>query len=93
MTIQTFLCTDTESLYQGNRVARWVNIERVALRKLTQLAVSGRLDDLRRPPGTCLERLRGDRTGQYSIRINDQWRGWFVWADDGAPGVEIVDYH
>jgi proteic killer suppression protein len=93
MAIQTFLCTDTESLYQGNRVARWVNIERVALRKLTQLAVSRRLDDLRRPPGNRLERLRGDRTGQHSIRINDQWRVCFVWADDGAHGVEIVDYH
>ena len=93
MTIQTFLCTDTESLYQGNRVARWVNIERVALRKLTHLAVSGRLDDLHRPPGNRLERLRGDRTGQHSIRINDQWRVCFVWADDGAHGVEIVDYH
>ena len=93
MTIQTFLCTDTESLYQGNRVARWVNIERVALRKLTQLAVSERLDDLHRPPGNRLERLRGDRTGQHSIRINDQWRVCFVWADDGAHGVEIVDYH
>ena len=93
MGIQTFLCTDTESLYQGNRVARWVNIERVALRKLIQLAVSGRLDDLRRPPGNRLERLRGDRTGQHSIRINDQWRVCFVWADDGAHGVEIVDYH
>ena len=93
MAIQTFLCTDTESLYQGNRVARWANIERVALRKLTQLAVSGRFDDLRRPPGNRLERLRGDRTGQYSIRINDQWRVCFVWADDGAYGVEIVVYH
>ena len=93
MTIQTFLCTDTESLYQGNRVARRVNIERVALRKLTQLAVSRRLDDLRRRPGNRLERLRGDRTGQHSIRINDQWRVCFVWADDGAHGVEIVDYH
>ena len=93
MAIQTFLCTDTESLFQGNRVARWVNIERVALRKLTQLAVSERLDDLHRPPGNRLERLRGDRTGQHSIRINDQWRVCFVWADDGAHGVEIVDYH
>lgn len=93
MPLQSFRCIDTESLYQGKRVARWVNIERVALQKLTQLAVSGRLDDLRRPPGTCLERLRGDRTGQHSIRINDQWRVCFVWADDGAHGVEIVDYH
>ncbi len=93
MPLQSFHCIDTDSLYQGKRVARWVNIERVALRKLTQLVVSGRLDDLRRPPGNRLERLRGDRTGQHSIRINDLWRVCFVWADDGAHGVEIVDYH
>ncbi|MCE2832728.1 MAG: type II toxin-antitoxin system RelE/ParE family toxin, partial [Oxalobacteraceae bacterium] len=74
-------------------VARWVNIERAALRKLTQLAVSSRLEDLRVPPGNRLESLRGDRAGQYSIRINDQWRVCFVWADDGAHDVEIIDYH
>ena len=72
---------------------RVVFIERAALRKLTQLAVSSRLEDLRIPPGNRLERLRGDRSGQHSIRINDQWRVCFVWADDGAHGVEIVDYH
>jgi len=74
-------------------VARWINIERAALRKLTQLSVSSRLEDLRIPPGNRLERLRGDRSGQHSIRINDQWRVCFVWADDGAHDVEIVDYH
>lgn len=83
----------TEALYQGTRVARWANIERPALRKLTQLAVSMRLDDLRIPPGNRLEALKGERAGQYSIRINDQWRVCFVWADDGAHHVEIVDYH
>lgn len=93
MAIQSFACTETESLYHGNWVARWVNIERAALRKLTQLAVSSRLEDLRVPPGNRLEALRGSRKGQHSIRINDQWRVCFVWADDGAHNVEIVDYH
>lgn len=93
MSIQSFRCAQTEALYLGERVARWVSIERVALRKLTQLAISARLDDLRIPPGNRLEQLRGDRAGQHSIRINDQWRVCFVWADDGAHDVEIVDYH
>lgn len=93
MPIQSFRCSKTEALYQGTRVARWINIERSALRKLTQLAVSVRLDDLRIPPGNRLEALKGERAGQYSIRINDQWRVCFVWADDGAHDVEIVDYH
>lgn len=93
MPIQSFRCADTAALNRGERVARWVNIERAALRKLTQLAVSSRLEDLRVPPGNRLESLRGDRAGQYSIRINDQWRVCFVWADDGAHDVEIIDYH
>lgn len=93
MPIQSFRCSKTEVLYQGTRVARWINIERSALRKLTQLGVSMRLDDLRIPPGNRLEALKGERAGQHSIRINDQWRVCFVWADDGAHDVEIVDYH
>ena len=93
MSIQSFRCADTAALYRGERVSRWVNIERAALRKLTQLAVSSRLEDLRIPPGNRLELVRGNRAGQYSIRINDQWRVCFVWTGDGAYDVEIVDYH
>ena len=74
-------------------MTRWVNMERVALRKLTQLAISSRLEDLRVPPGNRLEQLSGDRAGQHSIRINDQWRICFIWLDDGAHEVQIVDYH
>jgi proteic killer suppression protein len=74
-------------------VARWVNIERPALRKLQQLSWSNLLDDLRAPPGNRLEALSGNRKGQYSIRINDQWRLCFKWGTEGASDVEIVDYH
>ena len=93
MAIQSFRCAETESLYHGRRTVRWANIERAAIRKLTQLAVSSRLEDLRIPPGNRLELLRADRQGQYSIRINDQWRVCFVWTNEGAHHVEIVDYH
>ena len=91
--IRSFACQDTESLSVGKRAKRWVNIEREALRKLEQLQVSVRLDDLRVPPGNRLELLKGNRAGQYSIRINDQWRVCFAWRDDAACEVEIVDYH
>ena len=70
-----------------------MNIAKVARRKLRQLEIAGRLDDLKVPPGNHLEALKGDRSGQYSIRINDQWRVCFRWADVGAENVEIVDYH
>lgn len=70
-----------------------MNIERVARRKLLQLHAVVSLSDLRIPPGNMLESLRGKRKGQYSIRINSQWRICFIWQEDGAYEVEIVDYH
>lgn len=91
--IQSFKCADTQSLHEGKRVARFANIERVALRKLRQLGIAARLDDLRTPPQNRLEALKGNRKGQFSIRINDQWRVCFAWRDGHVHDVEIVDYH
>jgi len=91
--IRSFLCADTERLFQSQPVSRFKNIERVARRKLLQLSAATALNSLRIPPGNFLEALKGDRKGQHSIRINDQWRLCFVWREDGAHQVEIVDYH
>ncbi len=91
--IVSFRDTDTESLARGRRVRRFQAVETVARRKLRQLEIAGRLDDLRVPPGNRLERLRGDRDGQHSIRINDQLRVCFRWTEAGPTEVEIVDYH
>ena len=91
--IKSFKCEYTEALSKGGRVRQFVNIATVARRKLRQLEIAGRLDDLRVPPGNHLEALKGNRVGQYSIRINDQWRVCFSWSDAGAENVEIVDYH
>lgn len=91
--IKTFQCADTEALSNGRRVKRFVRIESIARRKLRQLQIAGRLDDLRVPPGNRLEALKGDRTGQHSIRVNDQFRVCFRWTAAGAEDVEIVDYH
>jgi len=91
--IVSFRCADTERLALGERVRRFRNIESVARRKLRQLEIAERLDDLRVPPGNRLEALVGDRSGEHSIRVNDQFRVCFWWKSDGAHGVEIVDYH
>jgi len=91
--IKSFRCKDTESMFNGNRVARFANIQTIAMRKLAMLNQAGRLDDLRVPPGNRLEALKGDRAGQHSIRVNDQFRVCFRWTDAGPEDVEIVDYH
>jgi proteic killer suppression protein len=91
--IKTFKCVDTQALSKGDRVRRFVNIAVVARRKLLQLEIAARLADLRVPPGNRLEALKGDREGQHSIRINDQFRLCFRWTETGAEDVEIVDYH
>lgn len=91
--IRSFADHDTERLYDRERVLRFRAIERVALRKLRMLDAAASVTDLRTPPGNRLEKLKGDREGQWSIRINDQWRICFTWADGDALDVEIVDYH
>lgn len=91
--IQTFICSDTESLFNGKRVARFANIASVAMRKLQQINAAASLEFLRVPPQNRLEQLKKDRRGQWSIRINDQWRVCFEWRDGHAWRVEIVDYH
>lgn len=91
--ILSFSCPDTEFLFNRKRIPRFANIERVARRKLEQLDWAGRIDDLRIPPNNRLELLKGDRAGQYSIHINDQWRVCFRFLNGNAVDVEIVDYH
>jgi len=89
--IRSFNDKRTEALYRGEAVAAFQAIRTVALRKLDMLNAATRLSDLRSPPGNRFEALKGERRGQYSIRVNDQWRICFVWRD-GAERVEIVDY-
>ena len=91
--IRSFKCKYTKALSKGQRVKRFVNITNVARRKLRQLEIANRIEDLKVPPGNHLEALKGDRSGQHSIRINYQWRVCFCWTDAGAEDVEIVDYH
>lgn len=80
-------------MFRQHRVRRWAQIERQALRKLVQLDLAKSLEDMRAPPGNRLEALSGDRRGQWSVRINDQFRLCFRWMAEGPEDVEIVDYH
>ena len=91
--IHPFSCELTKDLFESKTTRRFINIERVARRKLLQLHAVVSLSDLKIPPGNMLEGLSGNRKGQHSIRINGQWRICFVWREDGAYNVEIVDYH
>ena len=91
--IKSFHCKDTEALFNDLATRRFQAIQRVARRKLEMLASAKRIDDLRAPPANRLEALKGDRRGQYSIRINDQWRLCFRWEEGDAFDVEIVDCH
>jgi toxin HigB-1 len=91
--IVSFRDSDTKAIANGTRVKKFASFESVARRKLRQLEIAGRLEDLRVPPGNRLEMLRGDRSGQYSIRINGQFRVCFRWTRVGPEDVQIVDYH
>jgi proteic killer suppression protein len=91
--IRSFSDRRTEALYRGDAVPRFQAIEKLALRKLDMLDAATQLADLRAPPGNRLGALNGDRRGQHSIRINNQWRICFAWLGGGAELVQIVDYH
>ena len=91
--ISSFKCKDTQELYETGVTRRFASIARVALRKLDMLAAATMVETLRVPPGNRLEQLRGNRAGQWSVRINDQWRVCFSWNGTNAENVEIVDYH
>ena len=91
--IRSFASKETQSLYEGGASRRFEAIRRQAIKRLDRQASAQSLADLDALPGNRLESLAGDRTGQHSIRINDQWRVCFVWRADGAYEVEIVDYH
>lgn len=91
--IQSFRCKYTQELFEGGNPRQFRAFNNVAIRKLTQLDAAQTLEFLRSPPGNRLEALKGDRQGQYSIRINHQYRVCFVWTVNGPVDVEIVDYH
>lgn len=91
--IKSFSCQKTQALFETGETRHFSAIKSVAERKLTMLDNAVTLNDLRVPPANRLEKLCGDREGQHSIRINDQYRICFIWSDDGVTNVEIVDYH
>ena len=91
--IKSFCCADTKALFETGKCKRFSGIANVAVRKLAQLDAAQTLEILRSPPGNRLETLKGGRTGQYSIRVNDQFRVCFRWTEAGPEDVEIVDYH
>lgn len=91
--IKSFKDQALERLWMGEAGRRFAAIRNQVLRKLDMLHAAHRLNDLRAPPANHLEALRGDRKGQHSIRVNDQWRLCFIWTDDGPAEVELVDYH
>ena len=91
--IQGFLCAETQALFEIGKSRRFSSIANVAVRKLVQLDATETLAFLRAPPGNRLEALKGDREGQHSMRINDQYRLCFRWTTSGPENVEIVDYH
>lgn len=91
--IQGFNDEDARALWKTGTCKRWKQIETAGLKKLAMLEAASRLTDLKAPPGNRLEALGGDRKGQYSIRINNQWRICFRWTEAGPANVEIVDYH
>ena len=93
MSIQSFRCKETQLIYEGVLSKRFNNIRPVVERKLQMLDDAVELKDLASPPGNRLEQLSGNRAGQHSIRVNDQWRMSFKWGDHGPEDVELTDYH
>ena len=91
--IKSFKCADTRALFETGKSKRFSGISNVAMRKLAQLDAAETLEFMRAPPGNRLEALVGDRAGQYSVRVNDQYRLCFRWTASGPEDVEIVDYH
>jgi proteic killer suppression protein len=91
--IKSFSCKATANLFEMGQEKKFSSIKKVALRKLDMIDAAQVLNDLRSPPGNRLKSLTGDRDGEHSIRINRQWRIYFIWKDDSPHNVEIVDYH